>query len=188
VQDLAERELGGVALVDGVHQLLDARERVGAAEVRVDHASGGLGARHDHVVGGAALDAQRLGVVVVERDVHVRVVRQVRGDVTRVELDQAVLHVLGVDELDVVEHVEVLEEGGTHQPVEVRARDQSEALGLKLRHGDSIGRNARELQSDGGRVPSRAWLAFSSRSRSPSQSLLAAEVTTTAAVAVAATP
>ena len=99
--------------------------------------------------------------MVVERDVHARVVGEVRGDVTGAELDLAVLHVLGVDELHVVEHVEMLEKGGAHQPVEVGARDQSEALGLKLRHGASIGRNGRELQGIGGRVRFAAWLDFS---------------------------
>ena len=62
------------------------------------------------------------------------------------ELDLAVLHVLGVDEHDVVEDVEVLEQGGAHEPVEVTARDESVALCLKLRHGDTIGKNRLRLQ------------------------------------------
>ena len=143
MQDLAERELGGVALVDRVHQLLDAREAAGAAEVLVHHAGGRIGARDDHVVGRVALDADRLRVVVVEREVHARVVREVGGDVTGADLDLAVLDVLGMNELDVVEDAEVLEERGAHQPVEVAARHESEALCLKLRHEECIGRCGR---------------------------------------------
>ena len=86
---------------------------------------------------GRPVDAERLRVVVVERDVDVRVVGEVGGDVTGAELDLAVLHVLGMDELDVVEDAEVLEKGGAHQPVEVAARHESEALCLKLRHGNT---------------------------------------------------
>jgi hypothetical protein len=87
--------------------------------------------------------------MVVERDVHVRVVREVRRDVAGAELDLAVLDVLGVDELDVVEHAEVLEEGGTHEPVEITARHESEALCLKLGHGDSIGTAALGIEPPG---------------------------------------
>ena len=62
------------------------------------------------------------------------------------ELDLAVLHVLGVDEQDVVEDAEVLEQGGADEPVEVAAGHESVALCLKLRHGDSIGKNRLRLQ------------------------------------------
>jgi hypothetical protein len=140
LEDLLERELGGVALVDGLHQLADAGERRLGPEVLVDHAGGGLRAGHDHVVARPALDPDRLRVMVVERDVHARVVGKIGGDVAGAELDLSVLHVLRVDELDVVEHAEVLEEGGAHQPVEVAARHESEALCLKLRHGINIGK------------------------------------------------
>src|SRR4051812_42600425 len=99
-------------------------------------------------------------MMVVERDVHVRVVGEVGGDITGAELDLAVLDVLGVDELDVVEHVEMLEEGGTHQPVEVTARHESEALCLKLRHGYCIGSACAGIEGTG-RL--RAWLGGSSR-------------------------
>ena len=129
LEDLVEAELGGVALVHGVHQFLDAGERLGAAVVLVDHAGGGLRARHDHVVRLGLADADRLRVMVIEGDRHVRVVRQVRGDVVRAHLDLAVLHVLGVDEQDVVEHAEVLEQRRAHEPVEVRAGDEPVALG-----------------------------------------------------------
>jgi hypothetical protein len=78
--------------------------------------------------------------MVVERDVHVRVIRKIGGDVTAAELDLPVLHVLRVDEPDVVEHAEVLEEGGAHQAVEVAARHESEALCLKLRHEINVGK------------------------------------------------
>ena len=41
------------------------------------------------------------------------------------DLDLAVLHVLGVDEQDVVEHPELLQQGGAHQAVEVAAGHES---------------------------------------------------------------
>ena len=57
----------GVGLVDRVHDVLaDWPEALRAAVVVVDHARGGLGARHDDVVLGRVLDADRLAVVVVE--------------------------------------------------------------------------------------------------------------------------
>ena len=39
--------------------------------------------------------------------------------------DLAVLHVLGVDELDLVDQVELLQEHGADEPVEVAARDEA---------------------------------------------------------------
>ena len=63
-----------------------------------------------------------------------RDVGQVRRDVALGELDHAVLHVLGVDEQDVVEDAQLLEQGGAYQPVEVGAGHQPVALGHLGRH------------------------------------------------------
>ena len=140
VEDLLERELGGVGLVDRVHHLLgDVREDGRAAVVLVDHARGRLGVGPDHVVVMTAGDADRLRGVVVERQVHARVVGQVGRDVGRAQLDLPVLHVLGMHELDVAEDVHLPEEGGTDQPVEIAARHQAVTLWMKLGHGPCIG-------------------------------------------------
>ena len=145
VEDLLERELRGVGLVDRVHHLLgDVREHGRSAVVLVDHAGSRLGARPDHVVVVPARDADHLRGVVVEREVHARVVGEVRGDVGRAQLDLPVLHVLGMNELDVPEDVHLPEEGGTDQPVEIAARHQPVTLCMKLGHEPCIGISARK--------------------------------------------
>ena len=73
--------------------------------------------------------AQLLGGVVVERQAHARDVGKVGRDVAGPDLDLAVLHVLGVDEEDVFEAVELLQEGSAHESVEVGARDEAVAVG-----------------------------------------------------------
>ena len=89
-------ELRRVGLVDRGHELLrDVGEAIGAAEVVEDDARGRLGRDADDVVGRRLVEALELGVVMVEREVHARHPREVGGDVAVVELDLAVLHVLG---------------------------------------------------------------------------------------------
>ena len=66
----------------------------------------------------------------VEGEVDAGNVGQVRRDVALGQLDLAVLHVLGMDEEDVVEHADLLEQRGAHQTVEIGARDQPVALHL----------------------------------------------------------
>jgi hypothetical protein len=56
------------------------------------------------VVLGRVLDPDRLGGVVVEGEADAGDVRQVRRDVAGTDLDLPVLHVLGMDEQDVVQH------------------------------------------------------------------------------------
>ena len=91
-----------------------------------------------------ASDAHHLGGMVVERQVHARVVGEVRGDVGRAQLDLPVLHVLGMHELDVPEDVHLPEEGGTDQPVEIAARHQAVTLCMKLGHEPCIGISRRK--------------------------------------------
>jgi hypothetical protein len=56
-------------------------------------------------------------------------VRKVGGDVAIGDLDEPILHVLWVDELDLVEDPELFQQGSTHQPVEVAAGDKATLLG-----------------------------------------------------------
>ena len=53
-------------------------------------------------------------------------VGQVGRDVIGGQLDLAVLHVLGMDEQNLVEEPELLEQGGADEAVEVAASDESE--------------------------------------------------------------
>jgi hypothetical protein len=62
--------------------------------------------------------------MVVEHQMRPRHVGQVGGDVAAGDLHLAVLHVLGVHELDVVDQVQLVEQDGTGQAVEVAARDE----------------------------------------------------------------
>ena len=65
----------------------------------------------------------------VEREPDAGHVGQVRRDVAGTDLDLAVLHVLGVDEEDVVEQPELLEQRGADEAVEVGAGDEAVACG-----------------------------------------------------------
>ena len=65
----------------------------------------------------------------VEREPDAGHVGQVRRDVAGADLDLAVLHVLGVDEEDVVEQTELLQERGADEAVKVRPGYQTVANG-----------------------------------------------------------
>ena len=62
--------------------------------------------------------------MVVEHEMCSRHVGQVGGDVALGDLYLAVLHVLGVHELDVVDQVQLVQKDGASQPVEVAACDK----------------------------------------------------------------
>jgi hypothetical protein len=76
------------------------------------------------VVDGDGGVANGLTAVVVEHEMGVRRIGAVGGDVAGPDLHLAVLHVLGMDEEDVTDHPELLEQHGTHQPIEVTPGDQ----------------------------------------------------------------
>ena len=63
------------------------------------------------------------GLVVVERKVRSCHVGQVGGDVTAGDVHLAVLHVFGVDKLDLVDHVQFIEQDGADKTVEIAAGD-----------------------------------------------------------------
>ena len=151
IEDLAFVELRGVGLVDGLHDLLGhAGEALSSAEVFVDHARGRVRARDRDAIAGVLDDAEVLRAVMVERERDLGAVRQVRRDVVGRKFDLAVLHVLGVDEQDVVEDPELLQQGGADETVEVAAGDQAacpcgrhDQVG---RHDSWIGRSCTRLE------------------------------------------
>ena len=101
------RELGSVGLVHGNHHVA---ERIGetavAAITLVDHAGrGGRAGVDDVVLRAFAGVAHRFRCMVVEHQMGTCHVRQVGGDVAVGDGDLAVLHVLGVDKLDLVDHL-----------------------------------------------------------------------------------
>ena len=74
--------------------------------------------------------AQRFRGVMIEGQMHAFHIGQVGGDVAIVDLDLAVLHVLRMDELDVVDQLQLLEQHGAYQAVEVATGDKTvRALG-----------------------------------------------------------
>ena len=128
-EHLLQRVLGRVGLVDGPHQLRrDLREPLRPAVVVVDHPGrrGRVGV--DDVVGGDGGVANGLAAVMVEHEMGVRRVGEVGGDVAGPDLHLPVLHVLGMDEQDVADQPELLEQHGTHQPIEVTPGDQPVSL------------------------------------------------------------
>ena len=128
-QHLLQGVLGRVGLVDGPHQVRrDAREPLRPAVVVVDHPGRRRCVGVDDVVGGDGGVANGLAAVMVEHEMGVRRVGEVGGDVARADLHLAVLYVLGMDEQDVADHLELLEQHSTHQPIEVTPGDQPVSL------------------------------------------------------------
>ena len=66
--------------------------------------------------------------MMVERQMHAFHIRQVGGDVGTGNQDRTVLHVLGMDELDIVDQVQFFEEHRADQAVEIAAGDQTEFI------------------------------------------------------------
>ena len=62
---------------------------------------------------------------------HVAKLAEVGCDVAVGDIDQTVLHVLGMDKLDVIHHTQLIQQHGTHQAVKITARHQTVLL---LRH------------------------------------------------------
>src|ERR1700724_3072385 len=65
----------------------------------------------------------------VEGETHARHEREVGRDVALGYLDEPILHVLRVDELDLIEDPELFEQGSAHQPVEITAGNEATLLG-----------------------------------------------------------
>jgi len=137
-QDIVFGELGGVGLVHGLEQLFrGVGERLGPTVIFVHGARGrGGGWRQDEVVGDFAAGPDDLAGVMVERKVAAGDVGQVGGDIPLGDGNAAVLHVLRVDEGDLVDQLPFLEQHGTRQAVEVTARDES--IGRVVGHGRSL--------------------------------------------------
>ncbi len=64
--------------------------------------------------------------MMVESQMHPVHIGQVGGDVAVGDGDDAVLHILGMHELDVVDHLKMLEQHGADQAVEIAAGDKTE--------------------------------------------------------------
>ena len=72
--------------------------------------------------------ADSFGGMVVEYHMRAGGIGQVGGDIPRPDLDLSILHILGVNELDLVDHIEVFEQHGADQPIEITTCDQAEFL------------------------------------------------------------
>ena len=129
VEDIGAVVLRRVGFVDGLHHLVgDARKRLFRAVVVVDHARGRRCVDFDDVIAVLAV-AQRFRQVVVERQVGARHIGQIGRDVVRPDVDLAVLHVLGVHELDLVDQAHFVQQHGANEAVEVAAGDETVLLG-----------------------------------------------------------
>jgi hypothetical protein len=76
------------------------------------HARGGRRIGIDDVIGPLAGVAEGLGNVVIEGEIDTWNIGQVGGDVARRDGNLAILHVLGVDERDLVNQVQFIEQNG----------------------------------------------------------------------------
>ena len=126
IEDFLAREVSRIALVHGQHHVGEGRREAAlAAEVLEHHARGRGRIGIDDVVGAFAGVAEGLGEVMVEGQEHAGHEGQIGGDVALGDLDLAVLHVLGMNELDLVDQFDFVEQDGTGQTVEIAARHQT---------------------------------------------------------------
>ena len=63
--------------------------------------------------------------VMVETEMTAFNVRQVRDDIPRRDIDQSVLHILGMYKQNVIQHLKFTQQGRTHKTVEVAAGNQT---------------------------------------------------------------
>ena len=127
-ENFLDREAGRVRLVDGAHQVLaDPRKLRSAAEIPVDDAGGGQRVGIDDVVGGRLAGAPlHLARMMIERQMAARDIGQVGGDVASRNRDPAVLHVLGMNEGDLVDQVHLFQKNAADQTIEIAAGHQAE--------------------------------------------------------------
>ncbi len=137
VEHVLAGEARRVGLVDRLHHVEGhAGEGVPPAEMVVHHPGRGGGFGVDDLVRrGLPAGARHLARVVVEGEVHPGDVGEVGGDVVVRDLHLPVLHVLGVDELDLLDEALLLQEDGADEAVEVAARDETVLPLRGFRHG-----------------------------------------------------
>ena len=126
----------GVGLVDGFHHLVgNGREGFFAAAVFINDTGcrGGIGV--DDVVAVLGRIADGFRQVVIEDQAGTGNVGQIGGDVAFGDFDLAVLHILGMHELDFVDHLQFVEQNSADQTIEITAGNQTVFF---LTHGDSL--------------------------------------------------
>src|SRR5207237_919721 len=86
-----------------------------------------------------------------------------------VDVDLAVLHVLGMDEQDVVDHAQLLEQQGTDEAVEVTPGHEPI---LRVRHDLSLGTLSTKMNSRRLPILAVCWCALSKQARKNSRGVL----------------
>ncbi len=94
----------------------------------IDHAGRRRRIGVDDVVIGNFPGTGNFTFMMVKGQVHAGDIGQVGGDVGILDRDPALLHVVGMDEQDVVDHIQLLEQDGADKAIEVASRDQTEFL------------------------------------------------------------
>ncbi len=72
---------------------------------------------------------QGLALMMVEGKAHAGHIGKIRRDVALCYLDESILHVLRMDELDLIQDPELFQQGSTDQPVEIAPGYQAALLG-----------------------------------------------------------
>jgi hypothetical protein len=121
--------IGRIGLVDGGHHLFgDGREPCLAAVMVPHHARRGRrGGVEDEA--GLVAHPRRFAGVVVNRQMDAGHERQIGCDVPVADGNQPVLHVLGVNELDVVDQVQFAQQNRADQSVEIGPGEEAMARG-----------------------------------------------------------
>ena len=69
-------------------------------------------------------DADGFALMVVKREMHALHERQIGRDIAVGDFDYAVFHVLRVDELDLIDHVQFLKDSRADKAIEIAARNE----------------------------------------------------------------
>ena len=127
MEDLIDREVSRIALVDCCHDLfVYSLKLLGATVIVINNSGSGLLAKADefitiklHVV------SYELTLVMVKSKSDSRIKRKICSDVILVDIDLAVLHILRMNKLDLVDHVHLLKEHGAYESVKITSGNKS---------------------------------------------------------------
>ncbi len=133
IQHVITGEACGIGLVHRQHHVrIDAREGFAATEEIIDERGPRGRIDINDVVRCAIGVPLAFAGMVVERGINAGNIGEVGGDIGRRDGDLAVLHVLGMDELDFADQIDFLQQRAADQPIHVTPGDQAELAGRAI--------------------------------------------------------
>ena len=124
IQNLVQREIGGISLVYGSHQLLgNAREAlVTAIVIKYDTCSTACIRINDIAIFIINTNKSRkLGLMVIKGNSDARIKRQVCSDICRTNIDLAILDIFWMNKFDLINQIKFFEDHCTDKTIKVTA-------------------------------------------------------------------